>query len=302
MVLTTSYPSYNQKTGKMAVTTRSGELNEFGSCPNTCALNPYPVRSGTEIDHEYLRALRKAVPKDGQAFTYTHSKKYIDNCRPPKAGETCINISCDTPKQAVRAVKKGHPAVIVVPPGEGNKPLPDGTRVILCHNTAAKDRLKDGTLNHLSKSSIQCNGCGGKKGPMCAWADRDFVISFEVHGSPNMKKAAGNTEKQGGCYASEHLMRLKWRRVAGTDQGEKTDSEVIKEFIPTLPNGTNLRHHDAGDICKLVNDDYMVDPKTRRECGTFKCRTAQSIWQNAMEYAPRRVNLPEETVRIAAEE
>jgi hypothetical protein len=256
MVLTTTYPTANRKTGKIAITTRAGWLNEFGSCPNTCKLNPYPQRSGDKIDQEYLRTLRKAVPKEGQAFTYTHSKKYMNNCRPSKEGETCINISCDTPEQAMRAVKKGHPAVIVVPDGEGNKPLPDGTRVILCHNMVGKSKTKDGKLNHQSKSPIQCKGCGGKKGPLCAWTDRDFVVSFEAHGSPNMKKAAENTTKQGGCYASEHLMRLKWRRVAGREQ-EKTDSESLKEFVDALPTRTLLRHHDAGDICEPINGEEM---------------------------------------------
>ena len=256
MVLTTTYPTSNAKTGKIAITTRAGWLNEFGSCPSTCKLNPYPQRSGDKIDQEYLRTLRKAVPKDGIAFTYTHSKKYMNNCRPSKKDETCINISCDTPEQAVRAVKKGHPAVLVVPPGEGYTPLPDGTRVILCPNMAGKAKTKDGKMNWQSKSPIQCKDCGGKKGPLCSWGDRNFVVSFEAHGSPNMKNAASDAKKQGGCYASEHLMRLKWRRVAGREQ-EKTDSELLEEFVKTLPDGMILRHHDAGDICMPVDGEDM---------------------------------------------
>ena len=71
-----------------------------------------------------------------------------------------------------------------------------------------------------------------------------------------MKSAASDAKKQGGCYASEHLMRLKWRRVAGREQ-EKTDSELLEEFVKTLPDGMILRHHDAGDICMPIDGEDM---------------------------------------------
>lgn len=31
--------------------------------------------------------------------------------------------------------------------------------------------------------SVKCTNCGGRRGPMCAWMDRDFIIGFTTHGS-----------------------------------------------------------------------------------------------------------------------
>ena len=31
--------------------------------------------------------------------------------------------------------------------------------------------------------NVQCTNCGGRRGPMCTWTDRDFIIGFTTHGS-----------------------------------------------------------------------------------------------------------------------
>ena len=63
--------SSNRKTGAIATTYRAGS-SMYGSCPATCSLNPDGDNSAKEIDQDYLTALRKAVPKKGQAWTYSH--------------------------------------------------------------------------------------------------------------------------------------------------------------------------------------------------------------------------------------
>ena len=52
--------SSNRKTGGIATTYRAGS-SMYGSCPATCSLNPDSDNSATEIDQEYLPALRNAV-------------------------------------------------------------------------------------------------------------------------------------------------------------------------------------------------------------------------------------------------
>ncbi len=63
--------SSNRKTGAIATTYRAGS-SMYGSCPASCSLNPDADNSATEIDQDYLMALRKAVPKKGTAWTYSH--------------------------------------------------------------------------------------------------------------------------------------------------------------------------------------------------------------------------------------
>lgn len=102
--------SGNKKTGPIAVTYRAGGHNVFGTCPKTCALNPQGDHAADLIDAGYLQALRQAVPRNGQAWTYSHFPAEL--LPVPAPGETVINASCDTMADALAAVRAGRPAVV----------------------------------------------------------------------------------------------------------------------------------------------------------------------------------------------
>jgi hypothetical protein len=91
----------NRKTGPIAVTYRSGTHETYGTCPKSCALHPKNETGADSIDAEYLAALRQAVPRNGQAWTYSHFPAEL--LPVPAAGETVINASCDTMADALAA-------------------------------------------------------------------------------------------------------------------------------------------------------------------------------------------------------
>jgi hypothetical protein len=108
-MLKTVAVSANKKTGPIAVTYRSGEHQTYGTCPKTCGLHPKSETGTEQIDSEYLRALSDAVPRGGQAWTYSH---FAADALPfPEKGKTVINASCDTASEALRAYSLGRPAV-----------------------------------------------------------------------------------------------------------------------------------------------------------------------------------------------
>jgi hypothetical protein len=103
-MLKTVKNSANKKTGPIAVTYRAGGHNVFGTCPKTCALNPQGDHAADLIDADYLQAVRQAVPRNGQAWTYSHFPAEL--LPVPAPGETVINASCDTMADAVAAVRR----------------------------------------------------------------------------------------------------------------------------------------------------------------------------------------------------
>jgi hypothetical protein len=59
--------------------------------------------------------LLAAVPRGGQAWTYSHFPAELLPVAAP--GQTVINASCDTMAAAVAAVEIGRPAVVAAPAG-----------------------------------------------------------------------------------------------------------------------------------------------------------------------------------------
>ena len=114
-MLKTVQMSSNKKTGPIAVTYRAGGRDTFSTCPKSCELHPRPEAGATTIDGDYLAALLAAVPRGGQAWTYSHFPAELLPAATP--GQTVINASCDTMAAAVAAVKIGRPAVVVAPAG-----------------------------------------------------------------------------------------------------------------------------------------------------------------------------------------
>lgn len=210
--------SSNAKTGPIAVS-----MTESASCPDTCALKsngcyakmsyvgiqwrqldkgthgiewqefinelsrlPYgsifrhnvagdlPHSNGM-IDHKMLGQLVQASKKK-QGFTYTHHLLTQWNVgvikTANKAGFT-INVSCDSLEEVDSRYKHGLPLVTILPE-DAPKTLktPAGFTVVTCPATYRDD--------------VTCASCGNGR-PLCARADRGYIVGFPVHGSGKKK-------------------------------------------------------------------------------------------------------------------
>ena len=222
----------NRKTGPIAVTYRSGTHETYGTCPTTCKLHPKSETGTNLIDADYLAAVENAVPRNGQAWIYSH---FAAEALPtPKPGKTVFNVSCDTMAEAVRAVELGRPAVYAAPKSEADIfPLVHrGVRFAQCPAD-----LSD---------TFTCDQCGGGK-PLCARGDRDYVVVFVAHGSGAKKVGS---EEGGGCYAASGPTAIAWHGTRKS--GAANDAETLTRFARSLPPGSLLRHHIAGDIGREV--------------------------------------------------
>jgi hypothetical protein len=225
-MLKTVKNSGNKKTGPIAVTYRAGGHNVFGTCPKTCALNPQGEHGAALVDADYLQALKKAVPRNGQAWTYSH---FAAELLPvPAPGETVINASCDTMGAALAAVRLGRPAVVAAPAGTVWPYTLDGVKFVQC-----PAELSD---------SFDCAQCGGGR-PLCARGDRDYVIVFVAHGAG---AALVGSDDPGGCYGNGGPVRLAWESTKKT--GAPDDGAALVTFARSLPPGSLLRHHVVGDL------------------------------------------------------
>jgi hypothetical protein len=206
----------------------------FGTCPDTCALKPAATGT-TEIDRDYERAVRRAVPRKGLAFLFTHfePEQWAEKNHP---GRTVFNYSADSLADAARSVKSGSAAVAVVAADywEGRASAKvtesDGVRMVRC-----PDEL----------TGIGCAGCGSGS-PLCARPDRDFGIVFTAHGAS--KRKAGNNDEPGGCYAGGGNVALHWRRLSNLEAEPESDADQVERFAAGLAPRSVLRHHIAGDI------------------------------------------------------
>lgn len=218
----------NRKTGPIATTYRSGVHETYGTCPRSCKLHPKSETGTALVDTEYLAAVSDAVPRGGQAWTYSHFP--AEALPTPKLGKTVFNASCDTVAEAVRTVELGRPAVYAAPVSEAES-FPrtvHGVRFVRCPADLSE--------------SFTCAQCGGGR-PLCAQGDRDYVVVFVAHGSG--AKRVG-TDQGGGCYAAGGPTAIAWH---GTKKnGHQNDAEAVRAFARSLPPGSLLRHHVAGDI------------------------------------------------------
>lgn len=225
-MLKTVRQSANKKTGPIAVTYRAGGHNVFGTCPKTCALNPQGDHAADLIDADYLAALRQAVPRGGQAWTYSHFPAAL--LPAPAPGETVINASCDTMAEAVAAVRLGRPAVVAAPAGTVWPHVRDGVLFAQCPAELSAD--------------FDCARCGNGR-PLCARGDRDYVIVFVAHGSG---AALVGSDQAGGCYGNGGPVRLAWEKTR--TGGNQADAAALVDFARSLPPGSYLRHHVVGDL------------------------------------------------------
>ena len=262
MIKTVPY-SRSSKTAGCAVTYRAGVLDLFGTCPDTCSLKPANSTGSGEIDHEYLRAMRAAVPRGGQAFGYSHFDLLRHRGRP---GETVINYSTDGLLDLDHALRADmlnrdkRPLVVTVPADffEGGKQWRshyqhrehDGIKIVNCPaNHMRVDGLRVTCGGGVLPSGERTVGCGNGR-PLCARGGRDYVIAFPVHGAS--KRAAADPDEPGGCYAAGGNVRLHGEATRAQAATVETDGEGLTEFARTLPRGSVLRHHIVGDVGRDV--------------------------------------------------
>jgi len=93
-----------------------------------------------------------------------------------------VNASTESRSAAAALVRQGLPAVCVVSPDAPAVFRHEGVRFVACPDS------------HRGRGDrkIQCISCGGRFGiPLCARADRPFVITFPAHG-PRAEAAAAH--------------------------------------------------------------------------------------------------------------
>jgi hypothetical protein len=231
MLKTVDY-SRATKTRGIAVTYRAGTGEKYATCPASCKMN-CSGKGAKQIDADYLDALLDAVPRRGVSFTYSHFdwKLWADKLAP---GKTVINFSTESPLTAAAATLENVPSVVVLREdywqGSKTQSAPFGVRIVRC-----PAEYREG---------FSCADCGNGE-PLCARRDRDYIIGFSAHG-PSKKKAA-DPETRGGCYADAGNCRIWWDDTANGEQRE-TDAEKVRRFAQSLPPGSIVRHHVAGDI------------------------------------------------------
>ena len=231
MLKTVDY-SRATKTRGIAVTYRAGTGEKYATCPASCKMN-CSGKGAKQIDADYLDALLDAVPRRGVSFTYSHFdwKLWADKLAP---GKTVINFSTESLLTAAEATLENVPSVVVLREdywqGSKTQSAPFGVRIVRC-----PAEYREG---------FSCADCGNGE-PLCARRDRDYIIGFSAHG-PSKKKAA-DPETRGGCYADAGNCRIWWDDTANGEQCE-TDAEKVRRFAQSLPPGSIVRHHVAGDI------------------------------------------------------
>lgn len=231
-MLKTVAVSGNSKTGPVAVTYRSGEHETYGTCPRSCALHPKSETGTVQVDTEYMAAVESAVPRGGKAWTYSH---FPAAALPlPKPGKTVFNASCDSTAEAVLAVESGRPAVYAAPHDSADMwpRIIQGVRFVRCPAELA--------------DAFTCSQCGNGD-PICARGDRDVVVVFVAHGTGKKRVGSG---KGGGCYAAGGPVSIQWHGTRKT--GASNDCQAVRDFARSLPRGSLLRHHVAGDIGREV--------------------------------------------------
>ena len=235
-MLNTVENSQAKKTAGLAVTYRAAGGDMYGTCPDTCPLKP-AATSTHEIQRDYEAAVRRAVPRKGIAFLFTHfppAQWGEQNTGAPD--QTVFNFSADTLADAARHIKNGAASVAVVPADYWNGrdsakvTESDGVKMVRCPNET---------------TGIDCANCGNGT-PLCARPAREHGIVFTAHGAS--KRKAGDNQVRGGCYAGGGNVALHWRHLSERDEITETDAEQVARFAAGLSPRTILRHHIAGDI------------------------------------------------------
>ncbi len=137
------------------------------------------------IDQALLLQLARATRHLRAAWSFTHFPMSPENqaaVRQAAAKGLVVNASTESRSVAAALMCQGLPAVCVVLPDAPAVFRHEGVRFVAC---PASHRGRGGR-------KIQCISCGGRFGlPLCAQADRPFVITFPAHG-PRAAAAAAH--------------------------------------------------------------------------------------------------------------
>lgn len=121
------------------------------------------------IDRTLLKRLTGAVQHLSRAWTYTHLRPNSLNqvaIRQANRDGFTVNISTENLDDAVKYFRRGYPVTCIVT-DMPTRFTHQGVTFVRCQN-----QCDDG--------QTQCAGCGNGE-PMCAKADRNYVIAFEKH-------------------------------------------------------------------------------------------------------------------------
>ncbi|MFN5161008.1 MAG: hypothetical protein ACK5IA_03870 [Cyanobacteriota bacterium] len=133
------------------------------------------------IDQALLLKLARATRHLRAAWSYTHFPMSPANqatLRQAAARGLVVNASTESRSVAAGLQRQGIPAVCVVPPDAPAVFRHEGVRFVAC--PASRSGRK-----------VQCISCGGRFGlPLCAQAERGFVITFPAHGARAAAAAA----------------------------------------------------------------------------------------------------------------
>lgn len=127
--------------------------------------------TGGVIRADLLQQLAAATKHLKAAWTYTHHLRSKTNLSAVKMATNMgftVNLSTEVRSEAATFAKKGFPVVCIVPEGTPPNFEVDGVKFRQCPATF------DG-------SPTQCKTCGGGT-PFCAMGERNFVVTFPVHG------------------------------------------------------------------------------------------------------------------------
>jgi hypothetical protein len=228
------------KTFGIGVTYRSGGEGQYSTCPNSCELKPAEATGADEIDRDYEAAVREAVPAFGLAFLFTHfhprswAVQNLDKM-------TVFNWSAPCIEKAVFMTAAGTASVAVVPK--------DFWKHTASPRSVTVNGVKCVRCPQEYDERINCGNCGDGE-PFCARWLRKFAVIFTSHGPG--AKLAGDPNKRGGCYAGFGKCQLWWKRLADRARRigshGRIDAVEVKSFARSLPRGTILRHHIAGDL------------------------------------------------------
>lgn len=160
---------------------RKLRLSQAGDQPTT----PEDAR---RMSREALRMLADARAASGNGpreggitFGYTHhplTEANVATMRAAREWGIVLNVSADTIEDA-RAVRRAHPdlPLTVLLPSDAPTPIrdPELGRIIVCPAQLAEH--------------VTCDNCGFGE-PLCARADRDYVVGFRAHGAAHRRAAA----------------------------------------------------------------------------------------------------------------
>ena len=232
MMLNLIEKSRGSKTLGVAVTYHYEAGAAFGTCPPSCPLMPAAAveTAADNFDYDYAESVSRAVPPDGYSFTYSHFEPFlfVNLYRP---GRTVINSSASNVREAARRFKNGIPTVMDIEPAAPKRFSYGGVDFRACPATLAKH--------------INCNNCGGSRGPICAQADRTHVVTFPWHGPPAVLKKAIESGRP-KCYGADGRVGMQWQAMAsGPIKYREID---LEPWAAQLRPGSRLRHHVVGDL------------------------------------------------------